>query len=273
MAWWNGDPTSRPRQLGIAGVRSGQPPRGRPSRRRNRRPSASPTSTPSSSGRTPGCAAGPATDSGATRSTARGEPRLSSWSSQTTSVRSGMAGVNDVRIRDAVSEISLSAATASARAEAALASLVVSIADRGRTGRIAQRGQVGRQLVVEVIDAARRRVVDRRRRSWPTPPPVAGSVPGPTSRVIRREATPSAADVSSAVATDVTRSTNSCASSTTSSACSGSTADSDNGIDGQQRVVGDDDVGAARRAARPVRKSTRCQTGSAPRRCIPARKR
>ena len=41
-----------------------------------------------------------------------------------------------------------------------------------------------------------------------------------------REATPSAADVSSAVATDVTRSVNSCASSTTSSECSGSTADS-----------------------------------------------
>ena len=49
---------------------------------------------------------------------------------------------------------------------------------------------------------------------------------GSTSRVIRRAATPSAADVSSAVATDVTRSINSCASSTTSSECSGSTADS-----------------------------------------------
>ena len=49
---------------------------------------------------------------------------------------------------------------------------------------------------------------------------------GSTNRVIRRATTPRAADVSSAVATDVTRSTNSCASSTTSSACSGSTADS-----------------------------------------------
>ena len=73
----------------------------------------------------------PATDSGATRSTARVEPRLSSWSSQTTSVRSGIAGANDVRIRDAVSAISARLATASARAEAALASAGdVSMADR-----------------------------------------------------------------------------------------------------------------------------------------------
>ena len=71
-----------------------------------------------------------ATDSGATRSTGRGDPRLSSCSSQTMSVRSGIAGANDVRMRDAVSDISVSAAIASARAAAALASLVVSIADR-----------------------------------------------------------------------------------------------------------------------------------------------
>jgi hypothetical protein len=50
---------------------------------------------------------------------------------------------------------------------------------------------------------------------------------GFTSRVIRRAATPRAADVNSAVATDVTRSTSSCASSTTSSECSGSTVDSE----------------------------------------------
>ena len=49
---------------------------------------------------------------------------------------------------------------------------------------------------------------------------------GFTNRVIRRAATPRTADVSSAVATEVTRSTSSWASSTTSSACSGSTADS-----------------------------------------------
>ncbi len=48
---------------------------------------------------------------------------------------------------------------------------------------------------------------------------------GFTSRVIRRAATPRAADVNSAVATDVTRSTNSCASSTTNSECSGKTVD------------------------------------------------
>lgn len=41
-----------------------------------------------------------------------------------------MAGPNDASTRDAVSEISLSAATASARADAALASFVVSIAER-----------------------------------------------------------------------------------------------------------------------------------------------
>ena len=49
---------------------------------------------------------------------------------------------------------------------------------------------------------------------------------GFTNRLIRREATPRAAGVNSAVATDVTRSTSSWASSTTSSLCSGSTADS-----------------------------------------------
>jgi hypothetical protein len=72
----------------------------------------------------------PATDSGATRNTGREEPLISSCSSHTTSVRSGMAGPNDSSTRDAVSEISLSAATASARADAALGSLVVSIAER-----------------------------------------------------------------------------------------------------------------------------------------------
>ncbi|CAG7116937.1 hypothetical protein PICSAR71_04175 [Mycobacterium avium subsp. paratuberculosis] len=50
---------------------------------------------------------------------------------------------------------------------------------------------------------------------------------GLTSRPIRRAATPRAADVSSAVATAVTRSTSSCASSMTSSACSGRIAESD----------------------------------------------
>ena len=51
----------------------------------------------------------PDTDSGATRSTARTLPRLSSWSSHTTSLRSGMAGTNDVKMRDAVSLTSVSA--------------------------------------------------------------------------------------------------------------------------------------------------------------------
>ena len=64
----------------------------------------------------------PATDSGATLNTARVEPRLSSWSSQTTSERSGIGGANDVSIRDAVSPTSVRPATASVRAEAALGS-------------------------------------------------------------------------------------------------------------------------------------------------------
>ncbi len=129
-----------------------------------------------------------ATDSGATRSTGRIAPRLSSWSSHTTSVRSGMAGPNDASTRDAVSEISLSAATASARADAALGSLVVSIAERAALAARARRGD---------------RCAPACRRGWP-----------------RRR-------VSSAVATAVTRSTSSCASSMTSSACSGRIAESD----------------------------------------------
>ncbi len=46
------------------------------------------------------------------------------------SVRSGMAGPNDSRIRAAVSAISISVAAASARAAAARVSLVPSIAER-----------------------------------------------------------------------------------------------------------------------------------------------
>ena len=75
-----------------------------------------------------------ATDSGATRRIARidvSAPRPSSWSSHTTSVRSGMAGPNDARMRDAVSLMSVSAVTASLRAAAALGSLgAVSMAER-----------------------------------------------------------------------------------------------------------------------------------------------
>ncbi|CKT35615.1 Uncharacterised protein [Mycobacterium tuberculosis] len=71
-----------------------------------------------------------ATDSGATRSTARADSWLSSCSSQTTSLRSGIAGANDARIRDAVSDISVSTAPASARTDAVVVSLPVSIAER-----------------------------------------------------------------------------------------------------------------------------------------------
>ena len=61
----------------------------------------------------------PATDSGATRMTARTLPRLSSWSSHTTSSRFGISGTNDATMRVAVSLMSISAVTASARADAA----------------------------------------------------------------------------------------------------------------------------------------------------------
>ena len=64
----------------------------------------------------------PATDSGATRNTGLSAPRVSSWSSHTTSVRSGIAGTNESRTRAAVSAISVSAAIASVRAAAALGS-------------------------------------------------------------------------------------------------------------------------------------------------------
>ncbi len=47
-----------------------------------------------------------------------------------------------------------------------------------RAGRVAQRGEVCRHLVVEVIDAARRGVMDRRGEVGRAPPPAAGSVPG-----------------------------------------------------------------------------------------------
>ena len=53
------------------------------------------------------------------------------WSASTTSVRSGMAGTNADRMRVAVSLMSLSAVTASARVDAAFGSLgAVSIAER-----------------------------------------------------------------------------------------------------------------------------------------------
>ena len=105
----------------------------------------------------------PATDSGATRSTARVEPRLSSWSSHTTSVRSGIAGPKDARIRDAVSR---DLGEAGDRLGARRGGLGVGgrrVDGRTRgAGRIAQRGEVGRQLVVEVVDATGGRVLDGR---------------------------------------------------------------------------------------------------------------
>ena len=77
----------------------------------------------------------PATDSGATRNTGRLtplpiDPRVaallpagcSSWSSHTTSARSGIAGTKESSTRAAVSLISVSPAIASARAAAALGS-------------------------------------------------------------------------------------------------------------------------------------------------------
>ncbi len=66
---------------------------------------------------------------------------------------------------------------------------------------------------------AEEKVVDAASRRWTSS--------GFTNLVMRRAATPNDAAVNSAVATDVTRSANSCASSTTRSSCSGSTAESD----------------------------------------------
>ena len=75
-----------------------------------------------------------ATDSGATRKIERFDPRTSSWSTHTTSVRSGIAGPKEARMREAVSLTSLSAVTASLRAAAAFGSAgAVSIAVRTRS--------------------------------------------------------------------------------------------------------------------------------------------
>ena len=123
----------------------------------------------------------PATDNGATRSAERtagarrngtpcceGRPpaagnSVSPPSSQTTSVRSGIGGSNEARIRAAVSAISANAAIASERAAAACGSPGDGlIGGAGVVRGVAQRGQVGGQLVVEVVDAARGGVVDRR---------------------------------------------------------------------------------------------------------------
>ena len=88
---------------------------------------------------------------------------------------------------------------------------------------------------------ARRRGSPTRR--WRSPP--RDVVPARVRRAARRGGARRRASVadSSPVATAVTRSTSSCASSTTSSRCSGSTVASVDGIDGQQRVIGDDHIG------------------------------
>ena len=69
--------------------------------------------------------------------------------------------------------------------------------------------------------------------------PMAWSISLPSLRA----AAATAPALSSAVATPVTRSTSSCASSTTTTSCSGSTGRPSMRVDGEQRVVGDDDVG------------------------------
>jgi hypothetical protein len=142
LACSNGDPTSRPRHAGPA-VASSAPLRPQAEAIASNEPptvSVAEVSTVVDRVNT-WLRSKAATVSGATRNTGRGEPRLSSWSSHTTSVRSGIAGPNDVRIRDVVSEISLSAATASARAAAAFESLVVSMSARAApaTSRSARR--------------------------------------------------------------------------------------------------------------------------------------
>ena len=82
---------------------------------------------------------------------------------------------------------------------------------------------------VSVVDAASRRSTSS----------------GSTVLVMRRTATPKGVDESSCVATAVTRSTNSCASSTISSVVFGEDWRVRDRVDGQQCVVGDDDISAA----------------------------
>ena len=103
------------------------------------------------------------------------------------------------------------------------------VAGRGVDGRpdpvggVAQHGQVGGHLVVEDVLAARFGVVDRRGERRDRRPRGVRASSGSTSRDARRCAMPSMVADSSPVATLVTRSTSSCASSTTSRSCSGST--------------------------------------------------
>ena len=149
----------------------------------------------------------------------------SSWSSHTTSVRSGIAGTNDARMRVAVSLMSVSAVTASARAARPCGSTGDGVDRRprpaarrraARSGRWPSRRRGGR------CGPASRRGSPTR--TSPSRPRAVARVR--VRRAGRRAASPRRATVadSSAVATPVTRSTSSCASSTTSSSCSGSTA-------------------------------------------------
>ena len=165
LACWNGDPTSRPTpgRPSVLSSGSDQPPRGG-HRVEDPPTSASPTSAPSSNVTNTGYATSlpPSAAPPAARDAAN---RRCLGSSQTTSVRSGIAGYERRLIREASARFS-SAPRRFGACCRRLASLVLSIADRAGWPRRAS-GQICRQLVVEVIDATRRRIVDRRRSGWP----------------------------------------------------------------------------------------------------------
>ena len=245
-------------------------PRPRPSRRTCRRWSASPRSAPSSSARTacratarPPTAAPPAATG---RARCRGCPR-----DRARPRRCGRrsAGPNDVRMRDAVSLMSVSAVTASARAappsgrratcrwpsgprrrrRAARSGRWPSRRRGGRSGPGWRRGSPRRTSPTRPRAVARVRVrragrradgdAERRRRQLG-----GGHAGHPVDEFVRL------VDDEQVVL--------------------GQHRGVGDGVDGQQRVVGDDDVGQCRPWRGPSRRSSRCRTGSGPRRCIPA---
>ena len=215
----------------------------------------------------------PDTDSGATRRTARVLPRLSSWSSHTTSVRSGMAGTNESRMRDAVSLTSVSAVAASARADAAFGSLgLVSIADRARCGGVPQRGQVGGHFVVERVDAARCGVVDRRRERrrrglQPLREFLVDEARGASMRDAQRRRRQLGGGHAGHPVDQFVRLVDH------EQLVFGQHRGVGYRVDGQQGVVGDDDIGVARLVAGLLGEAVGAERAAGRRRCIPAPRR
>ena len=169
-----------------------------------------------------------------------------------------MAGANEVRMREAVSDISVSAATASVRADAALAS---ARPERWRRSPTVPRPP--RRAAPSGRSPARRRA-DRcgragprgsRRRGWPSVASNRWVSSGPTSRAIRRAVDPEGGrrqlrgghrrDPVDQLVRLVDH----------QQRMFGQHRRFGDGVDGQQRVVGDHDVGGAGAAARPFGKA------------------